>query len=344
MEAPAAHSTGLDESGRQAVGAGTLELGEALRAAESENERLRRELARLYAKEPLLQALDTLAEAIVIYDRDGRLVACNENFRRLYGYSVEEARPGVHFSELGRIDLERGNVSIGEEFEGKEEYLQRKARYRERLEGSFVVELKDGRWIRTTDRRTPDGGFASVQIDVTEIKALEQQMRHMALHDELTGLANRRLFIEQGEFILSAARRSGSACSLLYLDIDHFKTVNDGHGHSIGDGILATAAERMRERLRSSDLIARLGGDEFVALLPGTAKEQASHVAQILIEVLRKPFMLGQLSLSIGASIGIAEFPDAADDLEGLLSKADEALYAAKKDGRNRWRGAVAPA
>lgn len=338
LEATAARSGGLSESDGAQESAPGLDLRNALKASEAENERLRQQLARLHAQEPLLQALDTLAEAIVIYDSDGRLIACNENFRQLYGYSEQEARAGVHFSELGRIDVERGNVSIGKQFEDKDDYLQHKARYRERLEGSFVVELKDGRWIRTTDRRTSDGGFASVQIDVTEIKALEQQMRHMALHDELTGLANRRLFAEQGGHVLATAQRNGSPCSLLYIDIDRFKAINDSHGHSTGDALLAAVAGRMRARLRASDLIARFGGDEFVVLLPSTGKSQAGQVAQTLIEVLSEPFQLGEVRLPVSASIGVADFPDTAQDLEGLLSKADEGLYRAKKEGRNRWR------
>ncbi|MBO6948852.1 MAG: PAS-domain containing protein [Rhodospirillales bacterium] len=123
------------------------------------------------------EAMENSSEAIVIYDEDGLLVACNRNFRELYGYSEEEARKGVHFGELGRIDVERGNVVIGDEYGGGEEYLERKAEYRRKLEGSFVVHLKDGRWIRTTDRRMQRGGFVSVQVDITDIKKNEQALR-----------------------------------------------------------------------------------------------------------------------------------------------------------------------
>ncbi len=123
------------------------------------------------------EALEAVSEAIVIYDADGRLVTCNRNFRELYGYSEAEARPGVHFAELGRIDLARGNVVIGDEYGGGAAYLQRKAEYRSRLEGSFIVQLKDGRWLKTTDRRMSGGGFVSVQVDVTEIKRKEQDFR-----------------------------------------------------------------------------------------------------------------------------------------------------------------------
>ncbi len=123
------------------------------------------------------EALEAVSEAIVIYDADGRLVTCNRNFRDLYGYSEEEARPGVHFTELGQIDVARGQVVVGDEFGSGDDYLQRKAEYRRKLEGSFIVQLKDGRWLKTTDRRMSGGGFVSVQVDVTEIKRKEEVLR-----------------------------------------------------------------------------------------------------------------------------------------------------------------------
>ncbi len=123
------------------------------------------------------EALEAVSEAIVIYDADGRLVTCNRNFRELYGYSEEEARPGVHYAELGQIDVARGNVVVGDEYGGGDAYLQRKAEYRRRLEGSFIVQLKDGRWLKTTDRPMSGGGFVSVQVDITEIKRNEEVFR-----------------------------------------------------------------------------------------------------------------------------------------------------------------------
>lgn len=121
-------------------------------------------------------ALDVLGEAFVIYDRDGRLVYCNSRFREIYGYSDADACPGVHFRELGEIDVARGNVVVGDEYGSDQAYLDRKAEYRRTLQGSFTVQLKDGRWIRTTDRAIPGGGFVSVQSDVSELKQAEADM------------------------------------------------------------------------------------------------------------------------------------------------------------------------
>ncbi len=151
---------------------------------EKEVDRLRTEVAALREKEHSpsayqiwSEAFNSTSEAIVIYDADGLLVACNQSFRDLYNYSEAEACPGVHFAELGRIDVERGNVVIGDEFGGGEEYLRRKADYREKLEGSFIIRLKDGRWIKTIDRPVTQGGFVSMQVDVTEMKRTEEELR-----------------------------------------------------------------------------------------------------------------------------------------------------------------------
>jgi len=147
-----------------------------------------RELYRDLDSDDLLELLvdvsESISEALVVYDADGRLVICNENFRDLYGYSEAEAHPGVHFQDLGKIDIEKGNVAVGDEYGGGEAYLQRKAEYRAKLEGSFIVKLKDGRWIKTTDRRLPRGGFVSVQSDFSNEKQAETDLRLAKEHAE----------------------------------------------------------------------------------------------------------------------------------------------------------------
>ncbi|MCR9256224.1 MAG: ATP-binding protein [Alphaproteobacteria bacterium] len=137
----------------------------------------------------LASALDVLGEAFVIYDAEGCLVFCNRAFRDIYGYTEDEARPGAHFRDLGRIDVERGNVVVGDEYGSGEDYLDRKAEYRRTLMGSFTVRLKDGRWLKTTDRAMPGGGFVSVQADVTELKQAEMEMAEAKQEAERSNLA-----------------------------------------------------------------------------------------------------------------------------------------------------------
>jgi signal transduction histidine kinase len=143
----------------------------------AEGESLRQQLDAARDGAVFGEALEAVSEAIVIYDAEGRLVTCNRNFREIYGYSEAEARPGVHFAELGQLDVARGHVVVGDEYGGGAAYLQRKAEYRHKLEGSFIVQLKDGRWLKTTDRRMSGGGFVSVQVDITEIKRKEVVLR-----------------------------------------------------------------------------------------------------------------------------------------------------------------------
>lgn len=124
----------------------------------------------------LQKILDTTEEAIVAYDKDGGLMFWNQRFKDIYHYKDEDLFPGQHFTKLGEIDVRSGNVAIGDEYGSGEDYFARKRDYRRRLEGSFVVQLKDGRWIKTTDRPLGDGGFVSVQTDITEMRALQHEL------------------------------------------------------------------------------------------------------------------------------------------------------------------------
>lgn len=283
-------------------------------------------------------ALEGILEAVVIYDAEGKLVNCNNNFRKLYNYTEQEACPGVHFSELGRLDVERGNVAVSDEYGDDEEYLHQKAEYRRKLEGSFVVKLKNQKWIKTTDRPLRNGGFISIQVDVTDIMLLEEKMKFMAQHDDLTDLPNRRLFIEQAEIALAAAKRSGDKLAVLFIDIDGFKAVNDAHGHALGDELLRLIAKRLTDRIRTSDVVARYGGDEFVVLL--TQLEDVAFVQEVtesIINKIRTPYSLFNYKIEIGASVGIAYFPEDGQKIAELVKKADSAMYQSKANGDNQW-------
>ncbi|OUR75665.1 hypothetical protein A9Q83_16835 [Alphaproteobacteria bacterium 46_93_T64] len=140
-------------------------------------------------KDVLMDALDNISEAFVIYDKSGYLVTCNEKFRELYGYSTEQTRAGVHFRELGELDMTLGNVVLGDEYGSGDEYLRRKDEYRKTLKGSFIVKMTDGRWIKTTDRRLSSGGFVSVQSDITDLKLNEQLLLQAKENAELANRA-----------------------------------------------------------------------------------------------------------------------------------------------------------
>jgi diguanylate cyclase (GGDEF)-like protein/PAS domain S-box-containing protein len=173
--------------------------------------------------------------------------------------------------------------------------------------------------------------------DVTQRKETEKQLEYRAYYDSLTGLPNRLLFRDRVVNSLLQARRNRVSLSVMYLDLDHFKLVNDGLGHSFGDSLLADVATRLQTALRASDTISRIGGDEFSILLPEVVSMDAvAGVARKILESLTKPFRLGGHDLFVTASLGIACYPADGDDVETLLKCADAAMYRAKELGRNQ--------
>ena len=172
----------------------------------------------------------------------------------------------------------------------------------------------------------------------------EQTIRHLSLRDPLTGLFNRRFLLENEKHLIAGAKRSGKQMAVLIVDLDEFKAVNDTHGHAAGDTVLVASAERMKQLLREADVIARFGGDEFVIVLGQVDDaEAAREVARRVVESLRQPIPLaGGGTARIGSSVGIAMCCSDSETLNDLLKRADAALYAAKRDGKNTFREAAA--
>ena len=186
--------------------------------------------------------------------------------------------------------------------------------------------------------------------DVTAQKRSEKEISYYAYYDTLTKLPNRRLFLNQFEASLSAAKRMSDKLCLLFIDLDHFKNINDSYGHTIGDQVLSEAADRIKKSVRSYDIIsvgmaesenkvARLAGDEFTVLLcEVNAVENTVTIAQRIIDSFSKPFLLNHHTIYMTTSIGIALYPDDSDTVEELLQNADVAMYHAKKSGRNNYK------
>ena len=166
----------------------------------------------------------------------------------------------------------------------------------------------------------------------------EAHIQRLAHFDSLTGLPNRALLGDRGEHALGAARRANQCVALMFLDLDHFKDVNDSLGHRAGDGVLVELAIRLKAAVRAQDTVARLGGDEFMLLLPDTDAAGAAAVAGKILQAAQNPFQVGQLDLTVTPSVGIAVFPADGADLDALSKCADAAMYRAKADGRNSYR------
>ncbi|MEO5328397.1 MAG: diguanylate cyclase [Magnetococcus sp. THC-1_WYH] len=167
---------------------------------------------------------------------------------------------------------------------------------------------------------------------------LQQQMYHLAHHDKLTGLPNRRMLEEFSKKIFATATRNNTQCAILYFDLDRFKPINDTFGHEYGDRLLQQVANRVQESLRKSDLLARIGGDEFIILMAGIQSvHNAVQLSEKMIALLNQPFNLKGQNCHIGCSIGISLFPDHGQEIEILMKQADKALYKVKEHGRNHF-------
>ncbi|MGR9051007.1 MAG: diguanylate cyclase domain-containing protein, partial [Gammaproteobacteria bacterium] len=168
---------------------------------------------------------------------------------------------------------------------------------------------------------------------IIERKLIEKKLLRLSSLDELTGLANRRKFMEQLTESLKLAERFGRSLAVLFLDLDFFKAVNDAHGHEYGDLILVNAARRIKTSVRETDLVARLGGDEFIVMLEMiTSAQEAEDIARSIIRAVSAPYQINGTLLTIGVSIGVSLFPQHDRTSEGLLKKADLALYGAKEN------------
>lgn len=178
-----------------------------------------------------------------------------------------------------------------------------------------------------------------LQEEIARRKQAEENFKHAATHDALTGLPNRLSLRERAELEIARAKRNQLFLAIMLLDLDHFKTINDTLGHQTGDMLLQTVGERLRQTLRESDTIARLGGDEFLLLLPEIDQvENATETAQRILKAFRTPFSVNDSGISITASLGITFYPDDGDDLETLMKNADIAMYRVKEQGRDNYQ------
>lgn len=304
----------------------------ALREAEvrRDRERIKRELEMSEARYRRL--FETARDGILILDAaTEKIVDVNPFLIDMLGYSHEDF-VGKKWWEIGAfVDKEASKTAFAE--------LQDRGQIRYR---DLPLETRDGRHVHVeyVGNVYLVDQTKAIQCnirDVTEREEYTKHIQHLAHHDNLTGLPNRMLFFDRLDQAMNLAQRNHHELSLLYLDLDHFKAVNDTLGHVAGDEVLKGAADRIQQQVRKSDTVARLGGDEFAVILPKIGNPQnATTVAKKIINALLTSFRLSgqkQEEVRIGASIGIAIFPTGAPDRDALLKMADSAMYMAKRSG-----------
>jgi diguanylate cyclase (GGDEF)-like protein/PAS domain S-box-containing protein len=276
--------------------------------------------------------LDKANDAVVVHDPEGTPVYANQRVCAMCGYSRNEF---LTLEPFGWLDQEHREVH-----ETVREALSRT--------GAAIFETlylaRDGTRIPIEVHATAtDVGGRNVIVtagrDISDRKRAEQAMSRLAFYDPLTGLANRALFLDRLRHASSASKRSGERLAIAFVDLDHFKTINDSLGHATGDAALMEIARRMKSRMRDADTVARLGGDEFTVLMSGiTSVDDAERVAAKLLECFREPVTVSGREIFITASIGVAlSSTEDQEDVGALLGRADTAMYRAKHGGRDTY-------
>lgn len=273
-------------------------------------------------------------EGVLITDAENRIVDVNPAFARITGYQREEVlgrNPGMLAS--GRHDKayyqEMWNCL-------KQEGSWRGQIWNRRKNGELYAELLSIDSVR--DRHGRPQRYVGVFSDISPLKAQEAELDRLANHDRLTGAPNRRLLDDRLAQALVSARRQERIVAVCYLDLDGFKPINDRLGHQAGDQLLVAVAGAIHETLRGNDTLARIGGDEFVVVLGDIeAEESIEFTLKRVLASLNRPVVLGNEHVRVSASIGVALFPKHGTEPELLLQRADEAMYAAKKQGKNRY-------
>ena len=280
-------------------------------------------------------AVSNMSQGLSMFDGHQRLLVFNEQFLHIYGFAPGQIRLGM---TLGDILVER--VKVGTVPPDLDSFVEKSLGKIANSESSDTVfTFLDGRSVSISLQPMPDGGWVSIHQDITAQKRIEAALEHQARYDALTGLANRSMLTDKVSDALARLRRHGEQFSILMLDLDRFKAVNDSLGHPAGDALLQEVGRRLQKTIREVDCVARLGGDEF-AVLQAPEKNQADGAMVLAGRILRaftEPFEIDGRKLVIETSIGIAIAPQDGADADILIKNADLALYKAKQEGRNRY-------
>ena len=310
-------------------GAEQMYLDDLRHALEQRDEALARSRKTLQLAE---RVIESSFEGIMITDDQVRIEFVNPAFTYLTGYQRDEVigkTPEILSS--GRHD--------GEFYQRMWQSLNTHGYWRgeiwnRRKDGELYLELLTITAIRDDSGKTTH--YAGLFTDITQNRKNEEQIRQLAYYDALTGVPNRRLLEDRLDHAIRHAHRKELMLAVLFIDLDHFKEINDTLGHAVGDELLVQFTRRVQQCLREDDTLGRLGGDEFVVLLPEMDQlDDVTAVAQRLIEINATPYVINGRALTIGASIGVSVYPDDGTTVEELLHGADAAMYRSKRDGRN---------
>ena len=324
----------FDENVRNLLVGMAMDIDYALKNFEHEAQRKRAEEALRASEQRLRTIIETEPECIMVVGSDGQIMEMNAiGLAMLEADSIEEVQQH-NLVDFILSEYHDSFLTMHKRVMGGENCI-------------FEFEIKGGKgtqhWLETHAAPLSDADgkitmLLGITRDITARKEAENRIQYLAHFDALTGLPNRAQLNKHAKHVISLAQRSQVPVTLMFLDLDHFKNINDTLGHSVGDALLVELAKRLRLVLREEDMVSRLGGDEFIFLLYGVDAHEASHVAQKLLDVIAEPCKIVQYDLDITASIGIAIYPSDGADLEALSKSADSAMYRAKHEGRHGYR------
>lgn len=283
----------------------------------------------------LHQAVESSATAVIILDDKGYIQYVNPHFSELTGFEPEDVLgTNVLLLQDKSVEIPRAEdvlAALRDTGEWRGEILLRTQTKKVVWTYQHIAPIRDKQGTITH--------FVSTAIDHTELHFAQETIEQLAYYDELTGLPNRRLFYDRIQHSIDAARRDSNRFCIFYLDLDGFKHINDSLGHSAGDLLLQAVARRLRQQVRAKDTVARLGGDEFTVIVTDVNETRdITVVAENLIRALMQPVEIGEKSVVITTSIGIALYPDDGDSIEIITRNADLAMYHAKAKGKNNFQ------
>jgi diguanylate cyclase (GGDEF)-like protein len=307
----------------------------------------------------LLESIEVTTTPFAVYDSQGRLIAWNRPYENLHALAFSRLEGAANRRHLLYADLARAIAEQTLDPDRIEEWVGEQLKEHRKADGTPIDRYFPGMgWFRVTEFKTRGGGVASFAIDINENKRreaeleqeiarrkeLEEQLRLQALTDSLTQLPNRGAFLARGEIDFRLAKRYGDDLSVVMLDADLFKQVNDTYGHQVGDSVLVAIARAAESAMRNFDMVGRLGGEEFAIILVRTGIQDALACAERVragIEALVFDTPSGRLQIT--ASFGVAECGPDDRNFSELLNRADAALYGAKRGGRNQVASQAVP-
>ncbi len=280
----------------------------------------------------LMTLLSHLQDGVCLFDKDQRLVACNDKYAEIYHIPTELTRPGTTLLQVLRQRIAVKNMPT---MEGEAYIANRMKAVADAKENNEVHHMRDGRVLSVRHKPLPDGGWLTTHSDITEIYGLKQEIEHMAFHDPLTGLANRRRIEGLLEDSIECCAPA-QLVALTFVDLDGFKSINDRHGHPAGDEALKLLAERLNGCFREKDIVARLGGDEFAVLQYGVPGPEILPVsAGRIVANLSQPLRLngGRVTVTAGASVGVVYLDHNQARASEVWRQADTCMYDVKRSG-----------